>query len=83
MKPQTQTVVSVLVKLDSLRRPEVCTKHDNLMENKVEHINIRNDLWTFIIQHIGCAAFLKCMEKSSKMQTICESYHDSYTFRFC
>ena len=38
MKSQCQTVVSVLAKLFSFSRPEVCTKCDNLVENKVEHI---------------------------------------------
>ena len=79
MKSQCQTVVSVLAKLFSFSRPEVCTKCDNLVENKVEHIinycvkndNIRNDIWTFVIQHIGHTAFLQFMSKSSKMQ-ICD-----------
>ena len=79
LKSQCQTCITVLAKLFSFSRPEICDKCNNIVENLVEHKinyclknnNTRADLWSLILQHRGHNGFLKYMANTSKMQ-ICD-----------
>ena len=79
MRRQCQTSVCVLSKLFSFCRPEICTKCNKLVDNKIIHtiqfcpVNTcyRRQLWDSVLEYGGIRVYCKYISNNSSVQ-ICD-----------